>query len=218
MSGSDNNSSDSHLANGAANNATNRLNWVGSLTDVHPSDIPIKIKEIQDRLHKSLIRQWRQAITGDSERRIRDNMDDRQVQTKIKQVDAFSFAIGVVLTLVLEYIILAKPQHFPLAFYCLMPPLLIHRFFAYSAEKSQFFLLDFCYFIQASTILNTLTCPNDGYAEQCEIWFKMNYVLAHGPIAFAIVAWQNSLVFHSVDKVRIRFKKYSKLNKKFNLF
>ena len=29
-------------------------------------------------------------------------MDDRQVQTKIKQVDAFSFAIGVVLTLVLS--------------------------------------------------------------------------------------------------------------------
>ena len=128
-------------------------------------------------------------------------MDDRQVQTKIKQVDAFSFAIGVVLTLVLEYIILAKPQYFPLAFYCLMPPLFIHRYVAYHADKSHFFLLDFCYFIQASTIANTLMCPNERYAEQCEIWFKTNYVFAHGPIAFAIVAWQNSLVFHSVDKV-----------------
>ena len=66
MSGSDNNSSDSHsVTNGSV---TNRLNWVGSLTDVHPSDIPVKIKDIQDRLHRSLLRQWRQAITGDSER------------------------------------------------------------------------------------------------------------------------------------------------------
>ena len=54
-------------------------------------------------------------------------MDEHQVQTKIKQVDAFSFALGVVLTLVLEYIVLAKPHLFPLAFYCLMPPLIFHR-------------------------------------------------------------------------------------------
>ena len=69
MSGSDNNSSDSHsVNNGSVSDVTNPLNWVGSLTDVHPSDIPVKIKDIQDRLHRSLLRQWRQAITGDSER------------------------------------------------------------------------------------------------------------------------------------------------------
>ena len=46
-----------------------------------------------------------------------------------------------------------------------------------------------------------LLCPQDGYSDQCEIWFKSNFVLATGPIAFAIVAWKNSLVFHSIDKV-----------------
>lgn len=195
---SDNNSTCSEPT---THHVSNRLNWVGTILEVHPSDIPVKINEIQTRLHRQLVRQWRQHITGDPERRIRDNMDDHQVQTKLKQVDAFSFAFGVVLTLLMEYIILAKPQYFPWAFYCLMPPLIFHRFFAYQKEKSQFFLIDFCYFMQLSTIINTLVCPNEKYSEECEIWFKTNYVLSHGPIAFAIIAWQNSLVFHSLDKV-----------------
>ena len=62
-------------------------------------------------------------------------------------------------------------------------------------------MIDFCYFFTLSAWLNTLICPNDSISEHCEIWFKTNFVLAMGPISFAIVAWQNSLVFHSVDKV-----------------
>lgn len=105
----------------------NGLNWVGQLQQVHPSDIPVAIKEVQERLHKSIIRQWRVHITGDPERRIRDSMDDVHVQTKLKQVDAFSFALGVILTLWTEYIVLAKPEYFPIFLWCLMPTLLVHR-------------------------------------------------------------------------------------------
>merc|ERR1712107_743781 len=32
-------------------------------------------------------------------------------------------------------------------------------------------------------------------------WFKANFALSHGPIAIAILAWQNSMVFHSLDKM-----------------
>ena len=42
--------------------------WVDKLQWVHPSDIPHQIKDVQERLHKSIIRQWRTAITGDPER------------------------------------------------------------------------------------------------------------------------------------------------------
>lgn len=76
------------------------------------------------------------------------------------------------------------------------------RFFAYRSINEHFFCVDFCYFLQLSTWLNLLACPSSlGYSDQCQIWFKINYCLALGPIAFAIVAWQNSLVFHSIDKV-----------------
>ena len=63
--------------------------------------------------------------------------------------------------------------------------------------------------MQLSTIFNTLVCPCEKYSNECEIWFKTNYVLSHGPIAFAIIGWQNSLVFHSIDKVS-QFKFWSR--------
>ena len=46
----------------------NGLTWAGQLQTVDPAEIPHKIKDVQERLHKSIIRQWRQAITGDPER------------------------------------------------------------------------------------------------------------------------------------------------------
>ena len=46
----------------------NGLTWVGQLQHVHASEIPHKIVEIQEKLHKSILRQWRQAITGDPDK------------------------------------------------------------------------------------------------------------------------------------------------------
>ena len=75
------------------------------------------------------------------------------------------------------------------------------RFYTYRAQKMHAFMIDFCYFLNVSTWLQILVCPSNIFSEQCEIWLKTNYVLAMGPISFAIVSWQNSLVFHSMDKV-----------------
>ena len=45
------------------------LSWLGHQLDwVHPSDIPHHVKDVQERLHKSIVRQWRQTITGDPEK------------------------------------------------------------------------------------------------------------------------------------------------------
>ena len=54
-------------------------------------------------------------------------MDDAHVQTKLKQVDAFSFALGVMLTLFGEFMVLSKPQYFPMWTWSIMVPLFIHR-------------------------------------------------------------------------------------------
>ena len=128
-------------------------------------------------------------------------MTERQVQTKIKRVDAFSFTLGVILTMYTEFIILARPESYPTFFYGTLFFMMIHRFYTYRAGHEHFFMLDFCYFVQASTHLQTLSCQSPTISDTCQTWFKMNYVLTHGPISIAIVAWQNSLVFHSMDKV-----------------
>ena len=90
----------------------------------------------------------------------------------------------------------------------------LYRFFTYRAEKAHFYMIDFCYFVNLSAILQTLFCGCEG--SFCGNWFQMNYILTQGPIATAIVLWGNSLVFHSLDKVRIHQNVF--LNRVFILF
>ena len=78
-------------------------------------------------------------------RRIRDNMTEKDVQIKIKQVDAVHFALGVILTMFIEYIVLARPEYYPYLFYTLMPYMMVYRFNSYRAIKEHFFMLDFWY-------------------------------------------------------------------------
>ena len=71
--------------------------------------------------------------------------------------------------------------------------------------------------------MQILVCPNDDYSEECEIWFKSNFVMSICPISFAIIGWNCSLVFHSVDKVTSfmvhvlpgKMKLYDKINTNF---
>ena len=75
------------------------------------------------------------------------------------------------------------------------------RYLTYKAIKNQFFMLDFCYFLNVSVLLQSLICTPTSDSGFCGTWFKSNFMMSHGPIAVAILAWQNSLVFHSLDKM-----------------
>lgn len=58
---------------------------------------------------------------------------------------------------------------------------------------------DLCYFVNLLTLLYLWVFPSS------KILFTVCYTLSHGPLAFAIVLWRNSLVFHSLDKVTSLF-------------
>ena len=80
------------------------------------------------------------------------------------------------------------------------PPL--RRYFTYRSTNDQYFMLDFCYWVNGALILQELLCDcsqPDGF---CSAWFKVSYVIVAGPISSAVVIWANSLVFHSIDKVK----------------
>merc|ERR1712218_577379 len=62
-------------------------------------------------------------------------------------------------------------------------------------DKFQLFMLDFCYFVNLSVVLQTFFFMSN------IDWFKANYILCMGPLMFAIIVWKNSLVFHSLDKL-----------------
>lgn len=137
-------------------------------------------------------RGWRKVVTGDPDKKIRDFM---QEVPQVKFTDKLSFTFGVICIVVSEFLALRMPTLYPAFFMSLMLLLVTNRYFQYKAEKGELFMLDFCYFMNLSVAVQTSMFPDN------LMWFKANYVLCMGCLMTAIVVWQNSLVFHSLDKL-----------------
>eukprot|EP00049_Salpingoeca_infusionum_P006920 m.112824 g.112824 ORF g.112824 m.112824 type:complete len:449 (+) comp13491_c0_seq3:89-1435(+) len=152
-----------------------------------------KLKKHGTELKTTVTKYRRKVITGDPEKRVRDFVKETPV---VKTIDKVSFTFGVLALNVIQGIVLKAPSHFGW-FYCIiMIPLLAARYYLYKADKFQFFLMDFCYFLNAATAL-CVFLPGVWDGNLLHVCF----VMANGPLAWAIVAWRNSLVFHSLDKV-----------------
>nr|XP_006815571.1 PREDICTED: uncharacterized protein LOC102805840 [Saccoglossus kowalevskii] len=81
-------------------------------------------------------------------------------------------------------------------YYTVVLPLLVAiRVWIYWTKKWQWFLLDFCYFANAMTMIYIWVIPNH------EFMFMLVFALANGPLIWAILIYRNSLVFHSLDKM-----------------
>jgi len=151
-----------------------------------------KMQEVRKEAQGRAQRKWRKAVTGDPEKRIRDHMKE---VPQVKMVDKLSFTFGVLCICGSEWLALRHADWFPLYYYTIMTMLMVWRFIAYSKDKYQLFMLDFCYFVNLSVILQTALFPTNTN------WFKANYILCMGPLMCAIIVWKNSLVFHSLDKL-----------------
>jgi len=80
-----------------------------------------------------------------------------------------------------------------------IPLLVIIRYFLYHKQKKHYFLLDFCYFVNLLFFLYLHFFP-----QSC-LLFKISFSFVSGPLLFAILAWRNSTVFHSMDKITSLF-------------
>jgi len=137
-------------------------------------------------------RSWRKAVTGNPEKKIRDYMKE---VPQVKFADKLSFTFGVTCIIFTEFLALRHPEYFTQFYIGLITLLLSYRYIDYSASKSQLYMVDFCYFMNVSVILQTGLYPD------CLSWYKANYVLCMGCLMAAIIMWNNSLVFHSLDKL-----------------
>ena len=93
---------------------------------------------------------------------------------QVKMLDKFSFTLGVISICLSEWLILRVPNMFQYFYILLMSLLLIYRYYDYSLIKSELYLLDFCYFVNLSVVLQTVYYPDNME------WFKANYVLTQG--------------------------------------
>lgn len=147
-----------------------------------------KISEAQGRAKRRL----RKAVTGNPDKKVRDYMKE---VPQVKFVDKVSFTFGVTCIVVTELLALRHPEYFTAFYLVLITGLLANRYLEYVATNDHLFMLDFCYFMNISVLLQTILFPD------CLAWYKANYVLCMGVLMMAILVWQNSLVFHSLDKL-----------------
>ena len=96
-------------------------------------------------------------------------------------LDKFSFTLGVLTIVFSEWCLLRKPHLFPAFYAALMLFLMAWRYVDYKAQKYQLFMLDYCYFVNLSVVIQYFFFPDN------REWFDVNYVMCSGPVCMAIV-------------------------------
>lgn len=139
---------------------------------------------------------WRKIVTGDENIRIRDHLKQHKEEpTYIKLFDKISFTLGVLNIVACQYFLSNQPEHFWLWYSIVIPLLMYSRIQYFKTKNWQYFLLDFCYF---TVLCNTLYLI---FLNQSERMFNICFIYSIGPVAWAIIVWRCSLVFHDYDKM-----------------
>ena len=176
--------------------------------------------EVVDKVRKTV----RKRLVGDENTSVRKAAKQR-VREELKKpktirlMDRIAFCVGVFGIVATQYFVLLYPAYFGWYYLAVIPSLIGVRYPLYRRQKMQYFLIDFCYFAQILVILNIFLQFLNDYGNMAEDdtlppsptqvvsgsvahrLFKVNCLFANGPLAVAIIAWRNSLVFHSLDKV-----------------
>ncbi|GJD05819.1 Uncharacterized membrane protein [Galdieria sulphuraria] len=153
--------------------------------------LEFKFKQAQDklRIRKERIGQQFQSARGSLKHRrekLKESLKKQRERFKealrqplfVKTIDKFAFIVGIANLVVTEYFLLRAPRALWKYYLLLIGPLMILRYWLYRRAK-------FHYFIQ--------------------VFHRINFGIANGPLAWAIVLWRNSLVFHSLDKMTSLF-------------
>jgi len=109
--------------------------------------------------------------------------------------DSISYVFGLIIIFLGEYLVLREPQLFTTFYIIILTILVIRRFFEYKSEKSLLFMLDLCYFVNISCLVQLIFFPN------CQQWHLCNYALSLGSLMNAMVVWQNSFILHNLSKI-----------------
>eukprot|EP00899_Mesostigma_viride_P008243 jgi/Mesvir1/1741/Mv21192-RA.1 len=113
----------------------------------------------------------------------------------IKLRDKAAFVLGTLNLCLYSYVLGASPQRFPELYSYYAVVLFLLRLINYRLERQHYFLYDFCYFANVMLLAYLWLLPQNG------LFFNVLFVYTSGPLALSIIAFRNSLVFHSLDKM-----------------
>lgn len=158
-------------------------------------DVKQRMQVVKQR-QSQVVSRLRRKITGQGDRRVREYLRDLAAEPPvIKLRDKMSFTCGVLGCFVVEAWALVAPRYFSYCYALVIVPLLIMRVYLYASAGWQYFLIDFCYFSNASCLAQLAFFPTSAFI------FRANFLLTTGPLAMAVPTWRNSMVFHSLDRV-----------------
>jgi hypothetical protein len=142
-----------------------------------------KLEDQQSRIKELLVKQYFKIDK-------RMNRDAKTVRLR----DKISFVVGVGNACIGPALALRYPNLIPSFYSVQFIILLMLRYAIYRSKRWHYFVFDHCYVVNVMTVL---VC----WVSNSRALFLATFALTNGPVALAIVAWRNSLVFHSLDKV-----------------
>jgi hypothetical protein len=166
--------------------------WRKLVTGNENTRIRDHIGQARDRLREKSQRKAREMVTGNAEIAIEDHLKTTPV---VKWIDKLSFTVGIFCFGITEFIVLKRPEIYWVWFSTIMFALLSFRIYSYSVKRWGFFMFDFCYYAVITTMAYTIFYPHN------VMFGQINFMFCNGPLMVAILAWRNSLVFHSLDKM-----------------
>eukprot|EP00301_Raphidiophrys_heterophryoidea_P026424 c9120_g1_i1.p1 GENE.c9120_g1_i1~~c9120_g1_i1.p1 ORF type:complete len:365 (+),score=56.95 c9120_g1_i1:62-1096(+) len=120
-----------------------------------------------------------------------------QKMNRSKKMGEIAFVLGVGNMCLTVYLFGAYPLALVFFYTFKFPTLVLLRFVTYYKTQSHYFLIDVCYFANAFLICALWLVPHEW---QNQI-FMIAFAVINGPIAWAVLAFRNALVFHSIDKL-----------------
>ncbi|KAI8475416.1 MAG: hypothetical protein J3K34DRAFT_63001 [Monoraphidium minutum] len=109
--------------------------------------------------------------------------------------DKLAFVLGLTLTWCMAYWLGWSPSTFYKLYSGLTVLLGLIRWVSYRSKRWHYYMLDFCYFA------NLLLLAHCWLAPRSALLSKITFAFNTGPLSWSILAFRNSLVLHSLDKV-----------------
>ena len=105
--------------------------------------------------------------------------------------DQVVYTASVVNMLLTAYIAGAAPQYFYLWHTPKAIAYITHRWWTFRSQGQHYLLFDLCYWVNALSLVYIWVFPNS------EILFQVIFELCNGPLAWSVLAFSQSLIFHS---------------------
>ena len=115
-----------------------------------------------------------------------------QALASVKTKDKITYTVSVINMLLTAFIAGAKPEYFWVWHFPKMALYITHRWWTFKQTGHHYLLFDFCYWLCGLQAVSVLLFPDN------DMIFRMSFILANGPVGWAVISFSQSLILHSV--------------------